>query len=298
MALWNRPPLTKEEILMHRNRPIRSMSLGAALAVGLLTLSLAVPATAGDVFNEPFVFSAAFFRANGIEPTAVLGLPSCGNGGVCDESSPNPSQFSNVRITSTLGAHSHNGAPTYVTIQGLVGADAFTPDAAGVEARNIAEAFTVYFFPKQPANGGQPPLSPAASDLRQNNVLDTRNGYFSNDPLGLWVMRWVSWDGPNRGSADCQAEMNELAAENGLDLDGTPKIVDVSTVENLAADGCVTVRARPSDGSQGPRWLLCPTFVDPRGGVIRPDATLVAVPVHQEIFDEFACLQTTGDFCD
>lgn len=279
---------------MSRNQLARSLCLGAALAMSLVAL----PALADDAFNEPFLFSDAFFRANGVEPTAVLGKPACGAGGVCDEASPDPSQFSNVRITSTLGAHSHNGDPTYVTIQGLVGSDGFTADAAGIEARNIAEAFTVYFFPKQPADGSQPALSPAAADLRQNNLLDTRNGYFSNDPLGLWVMRWVSWDGPSVQGADCQDEMSTLGADNGFDLDGTPRITDVSTLENLEADGCVTVRTRPSDGSQGPRWLVCPTFVDPRDGVIRPDASLVAVPVDQEIFDEFGCLQSTGDFCN
>ena len=288
---------------MSTHRRARTVSLGVGLAAGLTALLSAMmpaaPAMAGgDDYNEPFVFSDTFFRANGIEPTAVLGLPACDAGGVCDESSPDPSHYSNVRITSTLGAHQNNGDPTFVNIQGLVGENSFTNDAAGIEARNIAEAFTVYFFPKQPADGSTPPLSPAAADLRQNNVLDTRNGYFSNDPLGLWVMRWVSWDGPNVNSADCQADMASLAADNGLDLDGTPQVTDVSSIENLEADGCVTVRSRPSDGSMGPRWLLCPTFVDPRDGVIRPDATLVAVPVSQEIFDEFECLQTTGDYCD
>lgn len=278
-----------------RNRSARSLSLAFALVAGLL--AGAVPALAEDDFNEPFVFSDAFFRANGIEPTAVLGLPACGDGGVCDEPSPNTAQFSHVRITSTLGAHSHGGDPTYVVIQGLVDNNTFTDDAAGLAARDVAEAFTVYFFPLQPTDGSLPELSPAASNLRQNNVLDTRNGYFSNDPLGLWVMRWVSWDGPNLSSSNCQDAMADLAATYGLDLDGTPRIVDVSTVENLQADGCVTVRTRPSDGSQGPRWLLCPTFKDPRGGVIRPDASLVAVPVDQAIFDEFECLRTTGDFC-
>lgn len=274
----------------------RFRSAGVVLSLGLLALAFAAPALADDDFNEPFVFSDGFFRANGIEPTAVLGLPACGAGGVCDESSPDPSQYSNVRITSTLGAHQQNGDPTFVTIQGLVGADAFTADEAGIDARNIAEAFTVFFFPLQPATG-TPALSPAATNLRQNNVLDTRNGYFSNDPLGLWVMRWVSWDGPNVQSQDCQGEMDDLAARNGLDLDGTPQITTVSDIENLQADGCVTVRTRPSDGSQGPRWLLCPTFKDPTEGVIRPDASLVAVPVSDEIFDEFECLQTTGDHC-
>ena len=259
---------------------------------------LALPAFAGDDFNAPFVFSDAFFRANGIEPTNVLGLPACGAGGVCDEASPNPSQFSNVRITSTLGAHNHSGDPTFVTIQGLVGADAFTPDAAGIEARNVAEAFRVFFFPLQPADGSQPALSPAASNLRQNNVLDTRGGYFSNDPLGLWVMEWVSWDGPNFNSQDCQDEHADLAAEHGTDLDGTAIVRTVSEIENLEADGCVTVRSRPSDGSQGPRWLLCPTFKDPRDGVIRSDATLVSVPVHPDIDAAFFCLQSTGEWCD
>lgn len=274
----------------------RSPSLGVTLAANLVALMLAAPALADDAFNEPFVFSDTFFRANGIEPTAVIGLPACGAGGVCDEPAPN-ANHSNVRITSTLGAHSHNGDPTYVTIQGLVGADTFTDDAAGIDARNIAEAFTVYFFPRQPVDGSTPALSPAPANLRQNNVLDTRNGYFSNDPLGLWVMRWVSWDGPNVFSADCQDEMNDLGGDVGFDLDGTPRIVDVSTIENLQADGCVTVRTRPSNGTLGPRWLLCPTFNDPRNGVIRPDASLVAVPVDQEIFDEFECLRTTGDNC-
>lgn len=280
---------------MPRTRSLRTLALTATLVAGLV--AVAAPAMAADDFNEPFVFSDAFFRANGIEPTAVLGLPACGAGGVCDESSPNPKQYSDVRITSTLGAHSHSGDPTYVLIQGLVDVGTFTNDAAGLEARDVAEAFTVYFFPLQPVDGSLPALSPAPSNLRQNNVLDTRNGYFSNDPLGLWVMRWVSWDGPNLSSSKCQDEMAGLAADYGLDLDGTPRIVDVSTVENLQANGCVTVRTRPSDGSQGPRWLLCPTFKDPRAGVIRPDASLVAVPVDEEIFDEFECLRTTGDFC-
>lgn len=266
-----------------------------ALALALIP---AAPAVADDDFNEPFVFSDAFFRAHGVEPTAVLGLPACGAGGVCDEPSPNPSQFSDVRIQSTLGAHDHGGSPTFVVIQGLVGQDAFTPDAAGVEARIVADAFRVFFFPTQPADGSPPALSPAPSNLRQNNVLDTRGGYFSNDPLGLWVMNWVSWDGPNVGSSDCLEAQQNLAEDNGLDLDGTAIVDTVSDIENLEADGCVTVRSRPSDGSQGPRWLLCPTFKDPTGGVIRSDAGLVSVPVHPEIDAAFFCLRDTGDWCN
>lgn len=280
--------------------PSRSLHLGWTLAALALWASglVASPALAADDFNQPFVFSDAFFRANGIEPTRVLGLPACGAGGVCDEASPNPGQFSNVRILSTLGAHNHSGDPTFVTIQGLVDANTFTADAAGIEARNVAEAFRVFFFPKAPAGGGPPALSPAASNLRQNNVLDTRGGYFSNDPLGLWVMLWVSWDGPAFHSSKCQGEFASLANEHGLDLDGTAIVRTVSEIENLEADGCVTVRARPSDGSQGPRWLLCPTFKDPRDGVIRSDASLVSVPVHPDIDQAFACLQATGDWCD
>lgn len=269
-----------------------------AFLVVALTLAPVTTVSADDDFNEPFVFSDGFFLANGVEPAAVLGLPTCTAGGVCDEASPDPDHFSNVRIRSTLGVHDHSGNPTFVVIQGLVDQDAFTPDAAGQEARIIADAFRVFFFPKQPADGSSPALSPAASNLRQNNVLDTRNGYFSNDPLGLWVMMWVSWDGPNVHSEECLVAQDQLAADNGLDLDGTPIIDTVSDVENLEADGCVTVRSRPSDGSLGPRWLLCPTFKDPRGGVIRSDAELVSVPVHPEIDAAFFCLRDTGDWCD
>lgn len=274
-----------------------STGWSAVLVVVMLSLFVALPAAANDDFNEPFVFSNSFFRANGIEPTAVLGLPACGAGGVCDESSPAASHYSNVRVTSTLGAHEHSGDPTFVIIQGLVDVSSFTANAAGVEARETAEAFRVFFFPKANPNG-LPELSPAASNLRQNNVLDTRGGYFSNDPLGLWVMIWVSWDGSQLSSNACQSAMDDLAADNGADLDGTPIVTTVSDIENLQAKACVTLRSRPSDGSLGARWLLCPTFKDPTDGVIRPDASLVSVPVHPEIDDAFGCLQNTHDWCN
>ena len=63
----------------------------------------------------------------------------------------------------------------------------FTNDAAGARARQIADASPEYIFPKL----GTDPLGLGA--LRQSVLLDMRNGYFSNNPLGLWIHTWINY---------------------------------------------------------------------------------------------------------
>ena len=87
-------------------------------------------------------------------------------------------------------------------------------------------------------------------------MFDTRNGYFSNNPLGLWIPTFVSYTDAAFETSEGQAALADLAADNGYDLDGTPVIKTVSDLENLEADGFIAFRNRALDGSEGFPWVL------------------------------------------
>ena len=239
----------------------------AGLIVALLALMLS-PAlnqwrdqfetSAGEPdLGEPFQFSDDFYRANGIEPDNLIDrlvFPDAKAGSDRtrdDESSPN-SNFNDVRIIETTGGFDASGHPLYYLVNGKMTLSAFTDDAAGDVAFDLAESFRAFIFPK--ANGS--PLSPMPPNRRQDNLFDTRNGYFSGNPLGLWALVFVSWDGPNVDGDDCQDEMADLAEDNGTDLDGTPIITSASDIDGLDSDGCVSLNRRALDGSQGFRWVV------------------------------------------
>ena len=57
--------------------------------------------------------------------------------------------------------------------------------------------------------------------LRQSVMLDMRNGYFSNNKLGLWIHAWISYTPAGLTSRDGIKMQNDLARSNGRDLDGT-----------------------------------------------------------------------------
>lgn len=168
-----------------------------------------------------------------------------------NEPAPN-SNFSNVRIREPTGGFAHDGKLLYYWVPGKIMPDTFTDDAAGQAARELADNSRAFLFPRTGGN----PLSPAFPNRRQDNLFDTRDGYFSNNPLGLWTITFVSWDGPKVEGPYCQEEMAAMSNDNGLDLDGTPVIRKVSEIENLDAMGCVTIRERAKDGSQGFPWVV------------------------------------------
>jgi hypothetical protein len=185
-------------------------------------------------------------------------------------------------------------------VTGLIFPANFTNDAAGQEARQIADQYKVYEFPRA-GNGGPFDVFPKRQDL----IADLRNGYFSNDPLGIWQVNVVRYTPAATGSPAGQQALAELAARNGLDLDGTPVIRTVGEVEDLFQDGFVTIVTPPADGS-ALRWFMCPVIEDPRDGAIAQDAHLNIVrnadgtplAAEREHFELFGCLQETGDECN
>ncbi len=232
---------------MERNLAMVTLAMGLAFCV-------AGPVAADErPYNRvpAFDFTDEFYRANGINPEKLLNRVNGTDGVSVVDASPHP-DFRDVRIVETTGGFKHNGSLLYYVIAGMVMPDTFTNDPAGARAMAIANSFRAFLFPKKDGD----PLSPAPGNRRQDNIFETDNGYFSNNPLGLWLLTFVSWDGPRVASARCRREMDRLAAENGRDLDGTPVIKTKSDILNLESMGCVRLRTRALDGSQGFPWVV------------------------------------------
>lgn len=177
-------------------------------------------------------------------------MPSCS---VVDNSNTNPDRR-DIRILSTTGGFDAAGNPLFYTIDGMVNPDTFTGNAAGQQAMKIANSFSAYIFPKATGN----PLSPALDNRRQDNVFDTRNGYFTANPLGLWTAVFVSYTaaGLDPSNAVCKPALDELRAKNGTDLDGTPQFHKAIEVDDLEKKGCAEENTRALNGSQGFPWII------------------------------------------
>jgi hypothetical protein len=204
--------------------------------------------------GPPFDFSNAFYLANGINPSLIqsrVGTATSASAFVVDNSNTNPDQ-NNIRITETTGGFDRAGTPLYYTINGFVNPNTFTNDAAGQAAMQIANKFEAYIFPK--ASGD--PLSPALSNRRQDNVFNTIDGYFVNNPLGLWSAVFVSYTPAAFNTAAGQKALAALAAKNGTDLDGTPIIRTPKELDILEGKGFATEQRRNVDGSQGFPWII------------------------------------------
>ena len=241
---------------------------------GFNTASSASPAKGrdGDSKPPPIDFSDDYYRANGINPDAIrerVGNPDRNPAHwIVDNSNTDPTRR-DIRVLETTGGFNNSGSLIYYSIMGTAfdgGVDAtgnplphtFQTDAngnltpAGQHARDLAMHFRAFLFPKASAGSI---LSPAPPNRRQDNVFDTRDGYFSNNPLGLWILAFVVYT-PKAFTPEGTAVLDPIAANNGRDLDGTPILTDASTIDNLAAQGLVEIRHRPLDGSQGFPWVI------------------------------------------
>lgn len=276
---------------------MKSFRLGIQ-AASILGMAAAAPALA-DNNLPPFDFSDSFYLANGIDPATLIGRPNGTPPNSVLDNRENGPEFRNVRLLSQTAAFDHSGHPIFFYVTGLPSLASFTPNAAGQEALEIAETYNVYEFPR----ATNPPFT--VFPKRQDLIADLRNGYFGNDPLGVWKVNIVRFTSSAFNTPSGQEALRDLADRNGLDLDGTPLVRTMSEVEDLVDSGFVSIEVPPQDGSAGFRWFFCPVVEDPRNGAIAPDAFLEIIenpdgtPLAAEIEIEelFTCLQRTGDPC-
>jgi hypothetical protein len=138
-------------------------------------------------------------------------------------------------------------------------------------------------------------------------VSDSPFGYFCDDLLGIWIITYFYYTdtgfGPNQ-TANCKQVLANIAAVEGLSLDGSPIIKTADELNNqLEANGCGAEFQLDAGGADGGAvWLICPTIPDPRNGAIARDAFLDSVhlpngaPLDPAITANFNCLQRTGKF--
>jgi len=223
----------------------------AGMAVMAGSLGLANAARRPYDRTPAFDFTNRYLRRNGITPGLVLMRPNGVDGVSVVDDSPHR-DFRDVRIIETTGGFDASGNLLYYTINGMVMPDTFTDNEAGVRAMAIANHYRAFIFPKADGN----PLDPAPQNRRQDNIFDTRDGYFSNNPLGLWILTFVSFTADAFETEDGRRALEELGARNGINLDGTPILRTVGEIENLEAQGFVELRTRAPDGADGPPWVL------------------------------------------
>jgi hypothetical protein len=268
--------------------------LACALAV-LVTLAAPHRVAQANVQDRLFDFTDDFYRQNGVDPTQIVNRVN----GTAPRSifdSPFFPFQRNVRALRLNPAYNQSGTPTYWTVMGDTFVSGFTKDAAGQKARQTADNMILYVFPTRTGN----PIG--LGNNRQADIVDMRNGYFSNNPLGLWLHVWVSYTDRAFNTAEGRKALDDLAKKNGLALDGTPIIKTLSDLDNLLGKGLAAKRFRNPDGSEGTMYGICPVIKDPRNGGIAFDNVLSPVrkpdgsPLETELVRQFNSLQSTGDW--
>src|SRR5690242_19708720 len=181
------------------NQPIMRLNRkNSQWKVWLAAFALAVAAVAGFSFNtnvsaggsdlgtSPFDFADATYRAYGIDPENIVlrvGTASRTGDFVIDNSNTDPNRR-NVRTIETTPGTTGSSGLTYANIFGVLNSTSFERNAAGQltsrgqAAFDTAEHFRVFIFPKA-SNGSI--LDPFLPNKRQDNLFDTRDGYFSNE---------------------------------------------------------------------------------------------------------------------
>jgi hypothetical protein len=270
-----------------------------AMLTFVLAALVALPLIArADVEDRLYDFTDAFYRRNGVNPTKIVGRRN-GADGISVIDTPVRGGQRNVRNLLTLPAYNHSGSPVFWSVMGEFFNDGFTNDAAGRRARQIADNMIEYVFVRKDAAN-----QVGLGSLRQSVILDMRNGYFSNNPLGLWIHVWISYTPRAFNTTAGRAALAELRRRNGLATDGTPIIKTLSDLDNLLSKGLVAKRLRNPDGSEGPIYSICPVIKDPTDGGIAPDQFLAytrkpdGTPLEPIFLNNFLSLQNTGDWGD
>ena len=264
----------------------------------LLAMVAAIPTFAfAGVESRLFDFIDPFYYQNGVNTSKIFGRRQVTGNGNSVFDTPNFWFQRNVRAARINPAYSDNGTPTFWAVMGDIDNNGFTNDAAGATAKQIANRYVLYVFPRR----DQPnPVTLGAN--RQADIVDLSGGYFSNDPLGLWIHIWISYTDKAFNTRDGQKALADLQNKNGLALDGTPIVKTLSDLNNLLSKGFAAKRFRNPDNSEGPMYGICPVMKDPRGGAIAVGDTLAFVrkadgtPLEPEFLRQFTSLQTTGDW--
>lgn len=181
---------------------------------------------------RPFDFSDEYYVSNGVVAGKLLNRPSgADNLSVFDQTSdPN---HNNVRILAVRTAYGRDGEMLYWNFFGEFYKENFTDTPEGDTAYALANNFPIYVFPSTQRKKVE----------RQSPVINTGEGYFEKNVLGLSVVMLVEYNGSVPTKADA-TYLSDLAKRNGLSADGDPIIRTVKEIGQLQRRNLITVTQR------------------------------------------------------
>src|SRR5262245_38409710 len=227
--------------------------------------------------NEPFFdFNDDFYRKNGIEPNKIIqrvGIPGVRLADWVQDSSGTDPNRRDIRVRQITGGWDMSGNLIYYVVPGFVSDNTFSRDASGnltpegQRARNFAESFRAFIFPKTTRNPdgsiASVDLSVALPNRRQDNLFETKDRYFCDNVLGLWLIAFTLYTQKGYNAAKNPNDPNHamlqaIADANGTDRDGTPILQRLSEIESLQSLGLVELRNNPLPGAgpPRPRWVI------------------------------------------
>ena len=274
---------------------LKKISLLTYALVALLALAASPLVARADVKDRLFDFTDEYYRQNGVDPSKIQGRRT-GLDGRSVFDAPIFSFQRGIRAIRHNPGYNQSGSPVYWSVMGDLFVDGFTNDAAGQRARQIADNMVLYVFPTR--TGDQVGLG----NNRQADIVDMRNGYFTNNPLGLWLHVWVSYTDRAFNTSEGKKQLADLQKKNGLALDGTPIIKTLSELDNLLSKGLAAKRFRNPNGSEGTIYGICPVIKDPTNGGIAIDSSLAYVrkpdgtPLEPDFVRNFDSLKITGEW--
>jgi hypothetical protein len=262
----------------------------AAALVATLGFGIVNSAKA-DVQDRLYEFRDSYYKKFGVDPATINGRRQA-DGFLAVEDTPIFAYQRNVRALFTLGAWSDGGKPLFFTVFGGLSGNSFSKDDLGTRTRQMADASPEYVFPMR----GTDPLS--LRSVRQPFMLDMRNGFLSNNKLGIWLHVFVNWTDRAFNTSGGQKALSDLAKRNGVGNDGTPFIRTASELDNLFSKGYVSKSTLPFENPD--RYGICPVIKDPTDGGIAKDQWLSTTkfpdgtPHDPLIVKTFESLRLTG----
>ncbi|MGC2234635.1 MAG: hypothetical protein WA584_00555 [Pyrinomonadaceae bacterium] len=240
--------------------------------------------------KRPFDFSDKFYSINGVEPSLIFNRRTgADNLSVFDKIDDEAHRT--IRITATMPAYNYDGEILYWNLYGELFPKSFIQSAAGRQAMKIADRFPIFVFPSETQRGTN----------RQSSIIETRNGYFKENPLGLGVLIEVRFTSPLINTAD-EEILKEMANRNGVSLDGTPIIKTIEEINLLISNGLATQKVKGLETqTKEPSYAIAKVIENPNEGAITPDAFLIylkqqdGAPLKSESFfiNKFTCLQSS-----
>lgn len=231
-----------------------------------------------------FQFSDEFYAANGIDAEELRNQENSamrpsrfgafyrgvGDAGIASGVAPDDRFIDHTRHTlHNMGTNAAGEMLFYPDPPAFFFESAFLNE----ETKDLTNNSFVFIFPRTvpgpnpvPGCEGLPVsgdlLDPGPCNRRQDNIFDTGNGYLTDNPLQLWRIMFVTWDGPDIDTPECQAKMAEYLARNGEDTDGTPIIRTIREVLDVAGSDVIA--------GQEPNEVVLPNVL-PANGLPNPD---------------------------